>query len=747
MQYYTKSEPNLTPRDVALAYAEQNIPVFPCDNKEKEPLTATKKDSSGNKIPKSGGLYQATTDRATIDNWWTQHPDALVAIRTGQASGYAVVDVDNDPEKGIDGLLEWKKLQAQYGTVPVTGSVATPRGGKHYYFKLPDGVVVKNSTSKIAPGIDIRGEGGYIIAAGSVRFDGRRYELVHPLNNCVPLPPWIISLATKGGDAKPKDHTTSSPKQKAANSNVNIDEEIAKVASTTTGSRNDALNRCAFVLGKAGLDLSDATERLTAACRENGLLAEEGEQAVTDTITRAFADGQAAAASDPDDDAGEAEAEKHIERLNKDYFVASYGSDVLVCSIEKDETGRMAPVYRSFQAFERLHSNVLVWRGGKPVKLGKFWLEHPNRRQYAGVSFVPNGPDILPGNIKNLWLGFAVQPKEGDCNLILKHILEVLANGDVALANYILNYLAWTVQNPDKQAEVVLIFKGSEGTGKGLLGRLIMDLFGSASMHISSSRHLVGNFNAHLDCTVVLFADEAFWAGDKAARGAFFALITEPYITVERKGIDAKQVINRLHIIMATNEDWVVPAEYDSRRYAVFEVSDKHKQKAEYFKPIYEQIDQGGREAFLFDMLHRDIGDFHPRQIIKTNAFRDQVASSLGPIPTWWIGLLEDGFLPVELGSAPKNVVTSGSIYSHNSLHDWMRKGDQRFGRITNRQIVEFLREQGCKPWRCDNRRGWELPPLSRARADWEKIYGKWDWPNGNVDWDTYPESLVNTVL
>ncbi len=62
--------------------------------------------------------------------------------------------------------------------------------------------------------------------------------------------------------------------------------------------------------------------------------------------------------------------------------------------------------------------------------------------------------------------------------------------------------------------------------------------------------------------------------------------ITEPYITVERKGIDPKQVINRLHIIMATNEDWVVPAEYDSRRYAVFEVSDKFKQKAEYFKPI-----------------------------------------------------------------------------------------------------------------------------------------------------------------
>jgi len=700
-------------------------------------------DSAGNKIPKSGGLYQATTDREAIIKWWTQHLDAMIGIPTGNASGYVIVDVDNDPDKGIDGLFELKKLEEQYGPIPATGKVLTPRGGTHYYFKLPNGIVIKNSASGIASGIDIRGEGGYIIAAGSIRSDGRKYECVHPLDDCVPLPTWVIALATKHGGAKLKAHNTSSPRQKAANSNVNIDEEIAKLASTTIGSRNDALNRCAFVLGKEGFEETRAIERLTEACRENGLLAEDGEKLIADTISRAFADGQAAAASNPDNDGGEAESELHIERLNKDYFVTPYGSDVLVCSFERDETGRMVAVYRSFQAFERLHSNVLIWRGGKAIKLGKFWLEHPNRRQYAGVSFVPNGPDVLPGNIKNLWLGFAVQPKQGNCDLILKHITEVLANGDVDYANYILNYLAWTVQNPDRQAEVVLIFKGSEGTGKGLLGRLIMDFFGSAAMHISSSRHLVGNFNAHLDGTVALFADEAFWAGDKAARGAFFALITEPYLTVERKGIDAKQVINRLHIIMATNEDWVVPAEYDSRRYAVFEVSDKYKQSSTYFRCIYDQIDNGGREAFLFELLHRDICDFHPRHIIKTKAFRDQVINSLGPMPSWWLGLLEDGFIPVELGSAPKNVITSGSIHAHDSLHDWMRKGDQRFGRITKRQIAEFLRQLGCKPWRSGRQRGWELLPLAQARADWEKIYGKWNWPNDNVDWDTYPESVI----
>ena len=728
-----------TALQVALEYASYNIPVFPCDPKTKKPLLASEIDENGNKIPKSGGLYQATTDRETIIKWWTKDPNAMIGMPTGSRSGYIVIDVDNDPDKGIDGLFELKKLEEQYGSLPITGKVITPRGGEHYYFKVPQGVVIKNSASSIAPGIDVRGEGGYIIAGGSMRADGRRYKRVHSLDDCAQLPLHLINLATKRYRVRPKAHIPSSATQKAANSNVSLTDEIAEVALTITGGRNDALNRCAFKLGRAGFDENEVLAGLMQACQENGLLAEDGKQMVSDTISRAFSAGQAAAASDFIE--GDGEAEEHIERLNKDYFVTKYGSDVLVCSIERDETGRRAAVYYSFQAFERLYSNILVWRNGKAIKLGKCWLEHPNRRQYAGISFVPNGPDILPGNIKNLWLGFAVNPQKGNCDLILRHIHEVLANGNDACADYILNYLAWTVQNPDKQAEVVLIFKGSEGTGKGLLGRLIMELFGSAAMQISSSRHLVGNFNAHLDGTVFLFADEAFWAGDKAARGAFFALITEPYITVERKGIDAKQVINRLHIMMATNEDWIVPADHDSRRYAVFEVSDEFKQKAEYFGPIYDQIDNGGREAFLYELLNRDIGYFHPRQIIKTTAFRNQVVNSLGPLETWWVGLLEEGFIPAEQGCAPKDVLLSSDLFDRGLTHDWIRKGDQRFSRITSRRISVFLREQGFKPWRSGIQRGWRLPPLKQARAAWEKVYGPWEWPNDLEDWDTFPVS------
>jgi hypothetical protein len=666
----------------------------------------------------------------------------MIGMPTGTPSGFVVLDVDFDPEKGIDGFSALDELCKRHGPMPITGKVQTPRGGTHYYFRLPAGVKIYNSAGMIAPGIDIRGEGGYIIAPGSIRHDGQQYNCVHPIQDSVEIPNWIVTLISKGRTSAFKSHNTAKSRvSNVANSNIDLDHEVAKVAQTLAGGRNDALNRCAFILGKAGCDIGIVSDKLLTACRTNGLLAEDGEQVIIDTINRAFEAGQLEAAGADAENAEE--ANEYLEKFNKDYFVTPLGSQIFVCSIEKDETGRKTPVYRLFQAFEQMYSHIRVWDGQKRIKAGKFWLEHPMRQQYAGVSFVPNGPDVLPGNIKNLWLGFAVEPKEGDCSLVLKHINQVLANGDEKSANYILNYLAWTVQNPDKQAEVALIFQGSEGTGKGLIGRVMMDFFGSAAMHISSSRHLVGNFNAHLDGTVFLFADEAFWAGDKAARGALFSLITEPYLTLERKGIDAKQVINRLHIMMASNEEWVVPANYDSRRFAVFAVSSKYKQNSGYFTPLYEQIDNGGREAFLFEMLRRDVSHFHPRNIIKTAAFREQVIRSLGALESTWLHLIEDGHIPVYLEEAPTNVWYTNKIGHIDGLLDQFNRHHPGLKRVNARQMAEFLRGKGCEARQDTNRRGWKFPPLAQARADWEKQYGKWDWLKEMDDWDTYPKDIM----
>jgi len=195
-----------------------------------------------------------------------------------------------------------------------------------------------------------------------------------------------------------------------------------------------------------------------------------------------------------------------------------------------------------------------------------------------------------------------------------EHIFEVCAARDDDVDAYIINWLAWAVQHPDQQAEVALVFMGERGTGRGTLGKVMCKLFGQHARHISSPVHMTGRFNAHMRQCSFLFADEAYAPGDKSAEGQLKRLITEPTLQIEPKGRDPVEEPNRLHAMFASNEDWVVPAGPFERRYAVQNVANTYRQDPNWFGPIYKQLKNGGCEAMLFDLMERDLGDWHPRQ-------------------------------------------------------------------------------------------------------------------------------------
>lgn len=140
----------------ALALAGHGWRVFPCNGKQ--PRTAN-------------GLHDATTDRATIEAWWARLPAANVAVRTGHVSGLLVLDVD--PGHGGDDALA--DLEREHGELPATVEALTGGGGRHVIFKHPGGDV-RNSAGRLGPGLDTRGDGGYIVAPPSVHPSGRAYE-------------------------------------------------------------------------------------------------------------------------------------------------------------------------------------------------------------------------------------------------------------------------------------------------------------------------------------------------------------------------------------------------------------------------------------------------------------------------------------------------------------------------------------------------------------------------------------------
>jgi hypothetical protein len=198
--------------------------------------------------------------------------------------------------------------------------------------------------------------------------------------------------------------------------------------------------------------------------------------------------------------------------------------------------------------------------------------------------------------------------------------------------------MAYAIQHPNKVGEVAIVLKGERGTGKGKLAYFLGLLFGDHQLQITQTRHLVGNFNAHLRACVFMFLDEAIWAGDKQGENVLKALITEPYLTIEGKGIDAVRAPNHLHIMMASNNDWVVPAGNKERRYFILEVSSKHIQDHGYFAAIDEQmLVHGGLKAMMYDLLHRDLTSFNVRKFKWTDALDDQVLRTLDSATQWWM--------------------------------------------------------------------------------------------------------------
>jgi hypothetical protein len=138
------------------------------------------------------GLKDGTTDAATIRQWWALWPDANVAIVTGAASGLIVLDID----AGAGGYDTIATLEAEHGELPATWAVETGGGGLHLYFQHPGGYV-PNSAGRYGPGLDVRGDGGYIVAPPSLHRSGRRYrwaEHWHPDRLALAWPPgWLMA--------------------------------------------------------------------------------------------------------------------------------------------------------------------------------------------------------------------------------------------------------------------------------------------------------------------------------------------------------------------------------------------------------------------------------------------------------------------------------------------------------------------------------------------------------------------------
>lgn len=270
--------------DEALRLAELGYAVFPCAPGEKRPATAN-------------GVLDATSDLDQIERWWTEQPNANIGLATG---GLLVVDLDC-----VDGKSNhWLAEQPERLNELTRGALAiTPRGGRHFYFREVDRRQFRNSASKIAPHVDTRARGGYVLVPPST-VSGKPYAWVEGLSldgpsQSLPEPPdWLVDLLDgKGsrGDASPRSEQPT-----AANA-------------IPAGQRNSTLASLGGSMRRVGMS---AAEILAALQKVNGdrcrppldagevdIIAESVARYQPDSLAVAIVEGQEAEAADtgPDD--------------------------------------------------------------------------------------------------------------------------------------------------------------------------------------------------------------------------------------------------------------------------------------------------------------------------------------------------------------------------------------------------------------------------------------------------------------
>lgn len=441
--------------------------------------------------------------------------------------------------------------------------------------------------------------------------------------------------------------------------------------------------------------------------------------------------------------------EPWLQKMNDEYTViGNYGGKCLVMEQFESEGVKNRKIFstQSFEEFKKRYRNEKVQVGmdaqGNPKfeSVGKWWLGHPKCNQVDRIIFAPD--KVETPNKLNLWQGFAVTPTPGEKHVnYLAHVKDIICGGDEVNYEYLIKWMARAVQQPASAGQVAVVIQGGRGAGKGFFVQGFGALFGRHFMQVSNPSHLVGNFNAHLRDALVIFSDEAFYAGDRKHNSVLKTLITEETLPIEAKGVDVQFGENYVHLIMASNDDHVVRTGIDERRFFILKVKETRKQDTEYFAALQADLDAGGYEHLLDFLMSVDLEGFQVRDVPKTDALKEQTDMSLDPREEWLMRRLEEGTL------LPKHDEWVNSIPRENLFNafsdDVAKTGKfnspgnpTQFGKFLVKIMPMLRTEQLTVEVEVPDERGFNqivkrrprcyvFPPLDEARAAWDKYRGK----------------------
>ncbi len=369
------------------------------------------------------------------------------------------------------------------------------------------------------------------------------------------------------------------------------------------------------------------------------------------------------------------------------------------------------------------------------------WQRSPKTKFYKGIAFDPLNKDKQR---LNLYRGHAIEPKEGNCDIIDELLWKVLSSQSHEKYDYLLNLLAHAIQKPEKKPEIMTVFYGKQGTGKGSFGELITAIWPYTTLMTQNVNEIVGQFTGSLERAYWVLLDEALFSGDRKSANALKSKISEKKMRIEQKNQPSRTIDSYHRFIAFTNEEKFATVARDDRRFFVCEVSDVYKQDRDFFGRYYAALEDGvSVAAFVYKLLQRDISNFEVRDRPITREHSEQKLASLEPFEQYALKLLEDGqftgdMMPIEWNGSLR-------LATKTIKEDYLEfdKRAEQYGPFSDKKLIGYLRKifpsARTDRWvdGAEKVRGIRLPSLITAREEFEQYL------DCRLNWDG--EDLIKT--
>ena len=610
-----------TQGEAAEVYCSYGIPVFPCEwRPEKQKDGSFKLNKRPLRELGEGGLYLASASQEVARLRWTQWPEALIGVPGGRRTGIWFLDIDTKDGHGVDGLEAWERLKQEYGPVDTRSHITGSKGFHEIWLWDPDRPV-ECKTGRLPEGMDVKGEGGYVIFPPSPYTINEESFSYGVANNCDPVagPDWLYDLI-RPKKSKGDGHYTDPGSGFNWSSGFGSKKlkECCELVQTAQQHHWDEACRKVFYFGRlcggGAYDPGEALKKLLEAAEANTSAPDDYKVRRGDTpsnVERAFLKGVADPSGPFADDASLEDFCAYLPQHNYIFIPTrelwpAASINATIPSVDKD-------LKASLWLDQNRGVDQMTWAPGEEMVIHDRlvadggWFDKPGKAAFN----LYKPPIIEPGESSKAgpWIDLVRKVYPDD-------------------AEHMFKWWAQRVQQPGIKINHCILMIGAPGIGKDTMLEPVKYAVGAWNFHEVSPQTLLGRFNGWLQ-SVILRVSEARDLGEMN-RYAFYehtkTLAASPpdALMVDEKNLREHYVPNCVSVVITSNylTGGIYLPDDDRRHYVAWSSLTNADFEEGYWSRLWQWYEEEGYRHVAAFLHEYDISKFNPKAPpIKTTAF------------------------------------------------------------------------------------------------------------------------------